>query len=158
MAARLKERVSAPKTVILRMTPGVNSRASKPKASRIGKKISPTDAAMPFQFLERNRPVAGSDAPFFRNQLTTRTTLRTTSHAHLPGRQLIHVDFLCHPTDHLPHFMSRFFDENVMRHSLTGHLPLGQIQLDFQLSRPPGSFLKFCLQLFETIIHDHTPK
>ena len=70
--------------------------------------------------------------------------------------QAVHVDFLGHPRDHLPHFLRGSLNQNVMRNAAANDFSLLIIQLDFEFRRPPRRLGKFCLELFQPIVHDRS--
>src|SRR4051794_32735573 len=114
MAARLKERASAPAMVRRCTSSGVSSRASKPKTSRRGEKVPPTGGTVPHGLLDGQGTVDGGHRPSPGDRFASGATGRTLGPGGCPGGDLAHLSGLDLATELLTELVGAGFDDRVM--------------------------------------------
>jgi hypothetical protein len=141
--------------VIFRTRVGVSSRASKPSGSRRGKKRPAAFPAIPFEFLEFQRPVDGGHRTFDRLQGGLGPARRTPRPADVVVDDRGHVTLLDLATELATKFVGAKFDDRVMRHPLDGAIE--SIEVDRDLGRFDEEPRKFFLKFDGVPLHGQPP-
>ena len=127
-AARSNDRVSAAVTVIFLTSKGVNSRASRPRTSRRGKKIAATLATVADQLGERHFAVNGGHHSLADFEITDRSAVRTAMLPRLAGHGLFGLLGLDHAAQPSPQLVCVLLDDGIVWHSFDG--AIGPAQRD----------------------------
>src|SRR5579875_627437 len=114
IAARSNERVSAAATAIRWTNSGVSSRASKPRASRRGKKAPAAFGAMSDRFVNGQGAVDRSDLASLAGGVTAGATLGAFGRGRGAGGEIAHVLGLDLPAELLAQFVGSRLDDRVM--------------------------------------------
>src|SRR5580698_8753590 len=155
IAARSNERVSAAVTAIRCTKSGVSSRASKPIASRRGKKAPTAFGAMSNRFVDGQSAVNRSHLTFLARSVTTCAALGAFGRGRSVSGEIAHMLCLDPPAQLLAQFMGSTLDDRVMRDPHDG--ALHPIKRHRNFRRLEQELVKFFLERGRCPIHGLTP-
>src|SRR5512135_191588 len=121
-AVRSKDRVSAAVTVIFLTSKGVNSRASRPRTSRRGKKIAATLATVADQIGHLHIAVDRDHLAIAALDVADRSAMGTAMLTWLAGHNVLSLPGLDQATQTPPQLVCVFLDDGIVRHSFDGSI------------------------------------